>query len=100
MEEIKIDTKPEEKKPEKMLIVLEVIKTPHGFDVRVTEDSVIPHNDVYIRGIFEKAKDICVGIYMQSRMQEMEREKQGKIQVVKGGGSMINGLKQKLNILK
>jgi len=78
-------------KIEKTLITIEVIRTPgQGIDCRLAENCMLPPNDVLIRGIFDKAKDLALGYLFSEQQKELEN----KPKILLPGNPMTNGLKE------
>lgn len=72
-------------------ITIEVISGPQGIDCRLSADSILPPNEIYIRGIFDKAKDHALGCLMMEKHKESL--KKPKILLPGAGNPMGNNLK-------
>jgi len=73
------------------VIKIIVTRTPQGIDCRFSEDTALPMNDIYIRGIFDKAKDMAMGMLFSAMQSEAAKNK-SKI-LKPSGNPLINGLR-------
>jgi hypothetical protein len=88
------EVKPEEKpEPKKMQIIIEIVKGEFGMDCVLSEDTELPANDVLVRGIFEKARDLALGALYQDKMKKM---KESKSKLILPPNSMGASLKQNI----
>ena len=76
-------------------ITIIVTRTPAGIDCGLSEDTALPMNDIYIRGIFDKAKDMALGSLMMAIRKD--HAKKPKIVLPGAENPMVAGLKRNYN---
>ena len=72
-------------------IVIHVFKGENGIDCKLSEDTPLPPNEIYIRGIFDKAKEHALMCFYQVKLAEAQ--KKPKILIPGQGNTIVNCLK-------